>query len=397
MTNEEKQWAEDDEIDLGAILAALWKRKKLIIFGTLVVTLLAAAASFIIPKTYRSEAFYQIGNGDGVTIPLYKKSASQFSSPTRFQYYVSRNTSFTDQEKQEISKKFTEAKDIQKWISPIYAFSKEDSRQLAQVGKDQNNSVLGLNLAFEARTPEQAAKMVSFFGEYVRDCLMYVTMFNYISGNAINARISLQENENALSAIRFSLEQEQKKMVDIQAILRKYPDAANIENRQLVSIQEGGAHFLSPLTQLVGIESKVADLRREVDRLERDREKLLLVVEFFDLVNVFLNQDGKQGEPLFQRLKAAETELFAKKDLSRDTVREVFNNLNIDRQNFDRTFYTSYRFVSGPTVPTQHIMPRKSKIVLAAFFLSSFFFLFLALFLNWWQDYKKTTSAGEKK
>jgi len=397
VTNEEKQWAEDDEIDLGAILAALWKRKKLIIFGTLVVTLLAAAASFIIPKTYRSEAFYQIGNGDGVTIPLYKKSASQFSSPTRFQYYVSRNTSFTDQEKQEISKKFTEAKDIQKWISPIYAFSKEDSRQLAQVGKDQNNSVLGLNLAFEARTPEQAAKMVSFFGEYVRDCLMYVTMFNYISGNAINARISLQENENALSAIRFSLEQEQKKMVDIQAILRKYPDAANIENRQLVSIQEGGAHFLSPLTQLVGIESKVADLRREVDRLERDREKLLLVVEFFDLVNVFLNQDGKQGEPLFQRLKAAETELFAKKDLSRDTVREVFNNLNIDRQNFDRTFYTSYRFVSGPTVPTQHIMPRKSKIVLAAFFLSSFFFLFLALFLNWWQDYKKTTSAGEKK
>lgn len=425
MTTEDKQWEEVDEIDLGAILAALWKRKILIVFGTLVVTLLAAAASYIIPKTYRSEAFYQLGDGDGVTIPLfssdqdrrylfssdqdrrhqvkdksrydgiglsiplYKRSASQFSNPTRFLDYASRNTSFTDQEKQAMSKKFTEAKDIQKWISPLYAFSKEDSRQLAQVGKDQNNSVLGLNLAFEANTPDQAAKMVSFLGEYVRDCLMYVTLFNYISDNAIVARTSLQENENDLSAIRFELEQEQKKMADIQAVLRKYPNAANIENRQLVSIQEGGAHFLSPLTQLVGIESKVADLRREVDRLERDREKLLLLVEFFDLVNVSLNQEGKQGEPLFQRLKAAETELFAKKDLSRDTVREVFNNLNIDRQNFDRTFYTSYRFVSGPTVPTQHIKPRKSVIVLGAFFVSAFFFLFLALFLNWWQDNKK--------
>lgn len=396
MTIEDKHWEEVDEIDLGAILAGLWKRKNLIIFGTLVVTLMAAAASYVIPKTYRSEAFYQIGNGDGITIPLYKKSSSQFSSPTRFQDYVSRNTSFTDPEKQEISKKLTEAEDIQKWITPIYAFSKEDSRQLAQVGRDQKNSVLGLNLAFEARTPERAARMVSFFGEYVRDCLMYVMLFDYISGNAIDARTSLQENENALSAIRFSLEQEGKKMQDIQAILRKYPDAANIENRQLVSIQEGGSRFLSPVTQLVGIESMVADLRRKVDKLERDREKLALRVEFFDLVKAALDQEGKQGEPLFQRLKAAETELFAKKDLSRDTVREVFNNLSVDRQNFERTFYQSYRFVSDPTVPTHHIKPRKSKIVLAAFFLSAFFFLFLALFLNWWQDNKKIL-ANEKK
>lgn len=406
MTTENKQWEEVDEIDLGAILAGLWKRKILIIFGTLVVTLLAAAASYVIPKTYRSEAFFQLGGGggdkdkiitDGVPFPLYKKSASQFSSPTRFQEYVSRNTSFTDPEKQEISKKFTEARDIQKWISPLYAFSKDDLRQLAQVGKDQHNSVLGLNLAFEAKTPEQAARMVSFFGEYVRDCLMYVMLFDYISDNAIDARTSLQENENALSSIRFSLEQEGKKMQDIQAILRKYPDAANIENRQLVSIQEGGSRFLSPVTQLVGIESMVADLRRKTDQLERDREKLTLRAEFFDLVKAALDQEGKQGETLFQRLKAAETELFANKDLGRDTVREVFNDLSVDRQNFDRTFYQSYRFVSDPTVPTQHIKPRKSKIVLAAFFVSAFFFLFLALSLNWWQNNKKILENEKKE
>jgi len=405
VTTEDKHWEEVDEIDLGAILAAFWKRKNLIIFGTLVATLLAAAASYVIPKTYRSEAFFQLGGGggdkdkiitDGVPIPLYKKSSSQFSSPTRFQEYVSRNTSFTDPEKQEISRKLTEAEDIQKWITPIYAFSKEDSRQLAQVGKDQHNSVLGLNLAFEANTPEQAARMVSFFGEYVRDCLMYVTLFDYISGNAVNARTSLQENENALSATRFALEQQQKKMVDIQAILRKYPDAAKIENRQLVSIQEGGSRFLSPVTQLVGIESTVADLRRQVDKLERDRAKLTLRVEVFDLAKADLDQERKQGETLFQRLKAAETELFAKKDLSRDTVREVFNDLSVDWQNFDRTFYQSYRFVSDPTVPTQHIKPRKSVIVLGAFFVSAFFFLFLAIFLNWWQDNKKIL-ANEKK
>jgi len=379
----------DDEIDLSALFAVLWRRRKLIIFGTLAVTILAAGASLLIPRVYRSEGFYQLGSG-GVSIPLFKNSSSMFTNPNRFLGYASQEALFSENEKRVISKRFQEAQSIQRWIDPLYAFSKTDQRELALIGKEEGNSVLGLNLAFEAKSPAFAARMVSFFGHYVRDCLMYVTLFNYISDNAISAHTSLQKNENDLIINRFQLEQLDKKMADIQGILRKYPDSARIENRQLVSIQEGGARFLSPVTQLVGIESTVADLRREGAQLEREREKLLLRVEYFDLGKAALGKAGEQGEKLFLSIQSVHKELFTRKNLSSDTVREVYNNLSVDQQDFNRTFYTSYRFVSGPTVPARHIKPSRSKIVIIAFFLTGFFFVCLAFVLSWWQKNKQT-------
>lgn len=379
----------DDEIDLSALFAVLWRRRKLIIFGTLAVTILAAGASLLIPRVYRSEGFYQLGSG-GVSIPLFKNSSSMFTNPNRFLSFANREETFSGEEKQRIAKNFRDAQDIQKWVEPLYAFSKEDLRQLAVGKQEDSNKVLGLNLAFEAKTPEKAAKMVSFFGKYICDCLLYVTLFNYISDNAIEASTALQGNENSLIENRFSFEQMEKKMLDIRAILRKYPEASRIDNRQLVSIQDGGARFLSPVTQLVGIESTVADLRREAAELERSREKLTLRAEFFNLSKAALDKMGEQGESLLQGLKVAHKEMFAKKDLNHDTVREVFNHLSVDQQNFDRTFSLSYRFVSGPTVPARHIKPSRSKIVIIAFFLTGFFFVCLAFVLSWWQKNKQT-------
>jgi hypothetical protein len=52
----------DGEIDLNSIFAVLWKRRKLILFGTLGATLLSIGISLILPRVYRSEGFYQLGN-----------------------------------------------------------------------------------------------------------------------------------------------------------------------------------------------------------------------------------------------------------------------------------------------------------------------------------------------
>lgn len=54
-----------------------------------------------------------------------------------------------------------------------------------------------------------------------------------------------------------------------------------METRQVLSVQKGGSRFLSPVTQLVGIESTLADLRRSPAQLERDSEKLSVRAEFF--------------------------------------------------------------------------------------------------------------------
>jgi LPS O-antigen subunit length determinant protein (WzzB/FepE family) len=403
-----------DEIDLSSIFAVLWKRRKLIVFGTLGAALLSIGISLLLPRVYRSEGFYQLGNPTkkiaesekfttkkttsttkktatiGVPVPLYKSSSTQFFNPNRFQHIISQDKSFGEEEIKKIKNNFRTAEDINKWIKPMYAFAKEDAREFAQLPQDESNSVIGLNLAYEADSPTNAAAYVNFFGNYIRDCLLYVTLYNYIMDGYSSSVSQINKNENDIIGIQFELLQNTNKMKDIRAILSNYPESAKIESRQLVvSVQEGGDRFLAPVTQLVGIESALADLRRNLAELERDKEKLTVRAEYFSRCYRELTKIGEQGESLFLLLKTIKDEIFKNKDLGRDEVKEVFNNLSIDLRTFDFTFFQNSRFISGPTIPTAPISPRKSLIVIVSCLGSFFLLVILAIILHWWQSNKK--------
>jgi LPS O-antigen subunit length determinant protein (WzzB/FepE family) len=408
MTTAANQKPKVNEIDLTTIVAILWRQRKLIVIGTLAVTLLAAALSFAIPKTYRSEGFYQLGNPEkkisdemnavkenlvGIPIPLYKKSAPQFFNPTRLYAFARQEGYFSEKELGRIRTIFRSEKAITRWITPVFAYSKGDLRDLAQVPKEESNSVLGLNLSFESGSPEKAYKFVRFFGKYVRDCLLYVSLYNYVKDEYSKIISELSRNGNHIIDLQFNLQQNIRKMLDIKAILKKYPESAKIDSRQLVSVQEGGFRFLPPITQLVGLESALADQRQGLAELEREREMLVIRREYFSKCNEALNKLGRRGEMIFSQLKSIKSDVFKNKDFRKGTVKAVVNDLSIDLQVFDLAFFTNCRFISDPTIPVRPIKPRKSVIVCMAFFISLFFFMALALILHWWQGNKKAIQA----
>ena len=275
----------------------------------------------------------------------------------------------------------------------MYAFAKEDAREFTQLPQDESNSVIGLNLAYEAGSPENASGYVSFFGNYIRDCFLYVTLYNYVMDGDNNALSEINKNENDIIDVKFQLLQNEKKMKDIRAILANYPESAKMENRQLVSVQERGERFLAPVTQLVGIESTLADMRRQLAKLEWDKEKLTIRSEYFTRCNNELKKFGEHGESIYLLLKSIKEEVFKNKDLRKDEVKEVFNNLNIDLKAFELAFFSNSRFVSGPTIPDTHTKPRIIIVVTVAFFSSFFIFVILAFVLHWWQKNKRSITS----
>ena len=404
----------DDEMDLSLIFAVLWKRRKLIIFGTLGATLLSLGISFLLPPVYRSEGFYQLGNPTkklseneksskkktasitkktasiGIPVPLYKSGSTQFFNPNRFQLIAGQDKSFKEEDLKKLVANFRKAEDINKWIKPVYAFAKEDAREFSQLPQDESNSVIGLNLAYEADSPENASAYVSYFGKYIRDCLLHATLYNYVMDGYSNSISEMNKIENDIIDMKFQLLQNANKMKDIRAILTNYPESAKIENRQLVSVQEGGDRFLDPVTQLVGIESTLADLRRDLAELERDREKITARAEYFSRCYSELPKIGEQGEVLFLLLKSIKDEVFKNKDLSKEEIKEVVNNLNIDLQTYDLIFFSNSRFVSEPTFSNVPIKPKKVLIVIVTFFASFLALVIFSFVLNWWQSNKKS-------
>jgi hypothetical protein len=145
-------------------------------------------------------------------VPLYKSSSTQFFNPNRFQLIASQDKSFKEEELREIATKFRQAEDISKWIKPVNAFAKEDSREFTQLSQDESNSVIGLNLAYEANSPENASAYVSFFGNYIRDCLLYVTLYNYIMDGYSGTVSQTKKNQNDIIGIQFELLQNTNKM-----------------------------------------------------------------------------------------------------------------------------------------------------------------------------------------
>ncbi len=372
----------EDEIDLVSLFLIIWKRRKLIVFGTLGITLLAAIYSFMIPKSYLSTGFYQLGGG--MPNSGFKSNSTLFYDPDRLKTFASHEKIFTSWEK--INGSLNTSGDIKKLIKPIYAHSKEDTREIGALSSDKN-TILGVELNYQAEHPKEAYDVVCFLGDYILNCLKYTGLFNYIDNGYNNADSELAKNDNGIIANQFQLLQYTNKAIDIQAIIKKYPESARIEDRQLVSIQEGGYHYLSPVTQLVGIESNLADVRRGLADLERSREKLMLYKEFFSNCMGMMEKADKNGDFMLSQLPIIKNDFFKNKDISKDSTREVFNSISIDIQGFERNNINN-RFISGPSIPEKHIKPNKRIIVMVTFFASFFLLVMMTFILEWWQKNK---------
>ncbi|MCX5882784.1 MAG: Wzz/FepE/Etk N-terminal domain-containing protein [Deltaproteobacteria bacterium] len=382
----------EDEIDLVSLFLVIWKRRKLIVFGTLGVTLLAAIYSFMIPKVYLSTGFYQLGCG--MPNSEFKGGSTLFYDPDRLKIFANHEKTFTLWEK--INGSFNTSENIKKCIKPMYTHSKEDTREIGNLPSDQKNVVIGVELSYEADLSQKAHDVVSFLGDYMKNCLNYIKVFNYIQDGYNNADSELTKNENAIIANHFQLLQYTNKALDIQAIMKKYPESAKIEDRQLVSIQEGGYHYLSPVTQLVGIESNLADVRRGLADLERAKEKLMLNKEFFSNCMDMMEKADKNGDFLLSQLPIIKNDVFKNKDLNKDATKEVFNNISIEIQNFER-IKTNHLFISGPSIPEKPIKPNKRVIVMVTFFASFFLLVMVTFILEWWQKNKEIIRASNRK
>jgi hypothetical protein len=402
----------EDEIDLVSLFLIIWKRRKLIVLGTIGVTFLAAIYSFTIPKGYLSTGFYQLGIGgvpmgiSGVPIsslfkldnelpmPSFKNSSTQFYNPERLIFYADHKKTLNSWEK--VTESFKTAEDIKKRIKPLYAHSKEDVREVGNLPSDQKNVVIGVELSYEADLSRKAHDVVGFLGEYVKDCMSYDHLFNYIQHGFNTSVLELNRNENSIVDCRFKILQHTNKALDIQAILTKYPESARIDDRQLVSVQEGGYHYLSPISQLVGIESNLADLRRGLADFERTKEKLLISREYFSKCKDMMEKADKSGDFLLSQLPIIKNDLVKDMDSSQDIAKEAINNISVDIQRFTN-LYTNYRFISGPSIPAKHIKPNKRVIVMVTFFASFFLLVMTTFILEWWQKNKEIIQTFDSK
>ena len=377
------------EFDLTKFIGTVWKRKGLILGGTALVTVLAAVISLVLPKVYLSGGFFQLsGITQRISVTEYKKNTSIFSNPVRFIRFAREKGYFPGKALKYLMKKYKDPDDLSKAISPIFSYSKDDINATGQ-GSPEVNYVLGASIYAKNDSADSARQTVYVLGMLLRDCILYGKLNDYVNYKYNNANAAMRKIDNLIIDGNFKLEIQKRKKEELKLILGRYPDTGKSGSREIVSVSNEGYRYLSPATQLVGIESTVADINGDLATYRRDKERTTIEIGIFTKAREIVEQN-RFGEKAFQDLLNFSKEFFKTLDLTRNSIQTVVNQFYIEMETYRTLFFEDMRFLSGPPLPAKVVAPKKRLIVAVAFFLAFFFFLFVTLIIEWWQKNRET-------
>lgn len=380
-------------ISLIDILVPLWRSRWMIIIVTLLVTACGLARSLHFAQ-YKSEGIFQFGGaipagkekelGSGITLSDYKRYSASYATNERFADFVRDKKLNQTASIDSLSKVFVSRDGIRKLVEPIYAYSKLDAKELMDQPKNGSNNVIGLRINFASSSPEIAQQIVVQLGSYVMDSIIYQIFFDELQYKQSEIMAKMTKLENDIIANKELLEKYHRKGADLKQIVSRYPESSRQASRQVISVTEDSARYLSPVTLLVTTEVQASEVNESIRRAKRELRQSALWLEYYDRAKVLL--DGtKSGETILLGLEPVKESMFKGKNLEDDVIKEVYNTITIENQYAIELYLKKSRFIAGPSLPAY-----SSARPLLALALSLILGLFLSVLLvftrNWWRD-----------
>lgn len=407
--NRERLKEELEEIDLYDYLRVVWRWRWLIAIGVIVATLAAIPASYLV-RTYESHGVLRLseelkkwGSVSGsdkekmgiiVTLPDYKVYSAAFMGSQAFLDYLTRHEPFSGEEMADVQDLRTKSV-LEAYIKPLYAYTEKEIKTPGP----EDQFISAVQLRWGGASPELTQRMVKAMGLFVKDALEKKIMEGYVTRGHQGAYTQVQELENRLADLRFSLEQKEKKLLDLKKIAQRVPQREQLSGREVVSVDQGGHRYLPPSTQMVATQVVITDTKLGINETERQLKINRVKLELFTELKKALGA-GDYSESLFEHLVGIKDEFFQGKDLKRDEILIVHNKVSADFAQFEHHFRDVMQFVSGPTLPIE-AKPSKRLVVAVSFFLGLFFFTLLAFFLEFIQqgrqrERKEVVTRGKK-
>lgn len=393
----------DDEIDLRQLVGVLWRQKGMIAAIALGCAALGAGASFLSTK-YVSEGLFLIPkaistNGENkngtvaqsITLDVFKRYESAFSNGHRMAAFLKGSASDHKAAIDELLQLSHQPDALGKVIKPEFAFTDKDAKAFG-VKATSSDALFGVRLQYESREPSGGAPVL-LLAEYVRDTVIRIDLEAVTLEQCAKFRTREQELRNAQLANDFAITQEEKRATTLRDIIARTPDAAAIDNRQIVSLEKGSERFLSPAAQLIAAEIKIADMKLDEVRRERDRVASALKRDYYCQSQQAL-QGSVSGRTFLEALKNVQTSVFQGQDKSIDIIEQTWNELDVERENWANTYLQSMRFVASPEgTETKQRKPGLALGVVLGGMLGGMFGVMLAFIRAWWRSNRDEITA----
>lgn len=276
------------------------------------------------------------------------------------------------------------------WLRPVPKVSRADAKELPdallQMDKDRDKDkdkdkpltvYLGLRLTHMAPDPDEAAKGATWLGTYFKDVATREALREQVSRWAAeNRQFSDRALERKLKH-EFDIEQAQTRAKSLKQLVSSYPEAARTESRQVVDVRKDNEKFMSPISQLIGSESEIIEVREKIQKIDREIQQQVFAKALVADAEIAMNDTHSGKESV---IKLSEVIVRFNKLVKTEAEREKLSSLAADVSQISARFLTQAQFIANPSVPSRPENPRPLMVMALAGLLAG---LLTAVFL--WQ------------
>lgn len=220
--------------------------------------------------------------------------------------------------------------------APVLPFSRRDQKEFGDIKDASATTMLGLELTADARTASVAQDMVNILAGYYINAVVRERMRAWTLAGKVDAQS--QEKGVRADVLRAELDIELygRRADDMKAVLARYPDAARMDSRQVVSVNpaEGGERYLSPLAQLVGAESAISQRREMIRRWQRELKQKTILAQFYVDADALLDREVDVSR-LLAALKVLAARTFGHAESAQEWNQEAALRVNGALDNFE--------------------------------------------------------------
>ncbi len=192
-----------------------------------------------------------------------------------------------------------------KVAAPVLPFSRRDQKEFGDIKDASATTMLGLELTADARTESVAQDMVDLLAGYYINAVVRERIRAWTLAGKVDAQSQEKGVRADILRAQLDIELYGRRADDMKAMLARYPDAARMDSRQVVSVNpsEGGERYLSPLAQLVGAESAISQRRELIRRWQRELKQKTVLAQFYSSADALLDSEVDVAK-LLAELKA---------------------------------------------------------------------------------------------
>ncbi|AVS73410.1 hypothetical protein [Paracidovorax cattleyae] len=236
---------------------------------------------------------------------------------------------------------------------------------------------LGLEVSLNVRDEAAAAQQFAVIASHIRQVMLWGDLREYL--DRLRQEVLEQRSQLQIEQIRrqFAIEQGQKQVEDMHRLLQQYPELRRSEVNTVVSVGDGGGRYLSPLAQIVALESTMSDTRSQLRKGVRELEQLQWKQRFLDRVDARL--DGlASGKELARWMEQCLAGLFPADTAENTAQRQAGSEIRMNlEQSLSRAGQLRYKAL--PALPVAPLPSRRHSFVAAAVFAGTLLALSMAL------------------